>query len=53
MRFLKSLIWICPAVMTVVGLSSCEGRTTKNVVPTGDTVEVVINTPEMPQDSVY
>lgn len=51
MKIRKSLFIGCLAVMTIGGLSSCKGRTTKDVVPTGDTVEVVINTPDTPSDS--
>lgn len=34
------------AMVIVSGLSSCKGRTMENMEPTGDTVEVVIETPE-------
>ena len=34
------------AVATLLLLSSCQGRKESNMVPTGDTVEVVIMTPD-------
>lgn len=39
--------------LITVMLTGCKGRTADNMVPTGDTVEVVINTPEAePSDSL-
>lgn len=35
-----------------VALCSCEGRTSKNMVPANDTVEVVINQQEETADSM-
>ena len=37
--------------MLLLSLVSCKGRTTDNVVPTGDTVEVVINQPDETPDN--
>lgn len=34
------------AVVAATALCSCEGRTSRNMVPAGDTVEVVINQQE-------
>lgn len=51
MKIKRSFIIGCMAVLATTGISSCKGRTTKNVVPTGDTIEVVINTPDIPTDS--
>lgn len=32
-------------ISAIAGLASCEGRKSSNMVPTGDTVEVVIQKP--------
>lgn len=42
-------------VATIVAsfsLASCEGRKMSNMKPTGDTVEVVVSTPETAPDSI-
>ncbi|MDE5869209.1 MAG: hypothetical protein K2H18_03165 [Muribaculaceae bacterium] len=36
---------VVAAVAVLICLGSCKGRTTENVEPTGDTVEVVIDRP--------
>lgn len=37
-------------VMSLMG--SCTGRTADNMIPTGETVEVVIPTPDVTEDSI-
>lgn len=37
---------VVATIVISIALSSCEGRKMSNMVPTGDTVEVVINTPD-------
>lgn len=42
---------LLPAALMLAGataflFSACKGRTAKDMVPTGDTIEVVINTPQ-------
>lgn len=38
-------------VMMSIGLSSCEGRKAENMVPKGETIEVVIPTGDVAEDS--
>lgn len=39
---MRKMFILIPAFLSVVALTSCEGRTMKNVEPDGDTVEVEI-----------
>ncbi len=41
-----------PVALLLLSLGACKGRTTDNMVPTGDTVEVVIAQPVQAPDSV-
>ena len=41
----KFLFFLSVSVLAVPFLNSCKGRTAENMVPTGDTVEVIIKTP--------
>lgn len=45
----KAVAAILPGVATIVAsifMTSCEGRRMSNMVPTGDTVEVIIEQPQ-------
>lgn len=39
--------------MLATGLTGCKGRTTDNVEPTGDTIEVVIDAPDTAEVANY
>ena len=39
--------------MLATGLAGCKGRTTDNVEPTGDTIEVVIDAPDTAEVANY
>lgn len=52
MKIGKYVLSASLAMILFAGLASCKGRTLKDVEPTGDTVEVVINTPDSVSDSV-
>ena len=49
---IKYLFITLTAVGLAAALSACTGRTADNMVPTGETVEVVIPTSDVAADSV-
>lgn len=51
MKIGKYLPPVSIALILLIGFASCKGRTLKDVEPTGDTVEVVINTPDTVSDT--
>lgn len=51
MKISRYLVAGLIAAALAAGMVSCKGRTLKDVEPTGDTVEVVINTPDTVADS--
>ena len=51
-RYFYSLVILCNFAI-VMALTGCKGRTVENMVPTGDTVEVMIMQPiEFSDDSI-
>lgn len=49
---IRNLIITMTAVGLAAMLNACTGRTADNMVPTGETVEVVIPAPDVTADSV-
>lgn len=45
-KTLKTTGFLAAVTLIALGATGCKGRTNDNVVPTGDTVEVNIATPE-------
>ncbi|MBD5371281.1 MAG: hypothetical protein HDR80_09090 [Bacteroides sp.] len=49
---MKKILFTLGALTALGTLASCSGRTADNMVPTGETVEVVIPTADVAMDSV-